>query len=112
MVERKSLRTDRIGIFVIAPYPSVRAGLRAMAEQSPDVVVLADAPDDDIDSPLIPDLLLIDVDPERASIPARLAERYPDAAQVLLLDSPAAWRRLDLPADRPAAALLKDAGAG
>jgi DNA-binding NarL/FixJ family response regulator len=59
----------------------------------------------------MPDLLLIDVDPERPSIVARLSERYPEAAQVLLLDSPAAWRRFNLPSDRPRAVLLKEASA-
>lgn len=105
---------EPIGVFVIASYPSVRAGLRAMTEQAGTATVLADAPDAGIDSPLTPDLLLIDVELDSASVIERLSLRYPDAAQVLLLDDAESYTRLRhaIPAERATAVLLKDAGAG
>jgi two-component system nitrate/nitrite response regulator NarL len=101
---------DATSVFVIAPYPSLRAGLRALIEQTPGLAVLADAPDDEIDSPVTPDVLVIDVDPDQSSLIDRLTTRYPDAALLLLLDSPAGYRQLP-PAERSTGVLLKDAGA-
>ncbi|MDQ3549122.1 MAG: response regulator transcription factor [Chloroflexota bacterium] len=102
---------DATGVFVIAPYPSLRAGLRALIERTPGLVVLADAPDDEIDSPDNPDALVIDLDPDQPGLVDRLATRYPEAALLLLIDSPAVYRQLAAPAERATAVLLKDAGA-
>jgi two-component system, NarL family, nitrate/nitrite response regulator NarL len=101
---------DATSVFVIAPYPSLRAGLRALIEQTPGLAVLADAPDDEIDSPLTPDVLVIDIDPDQPSLIDRLTTRYPDAALLVLLDSPAGYLQIP-PAERSTAVLLKDAGA-
>jgi len=103
-----------INVIVIAAYPAVRAGLRALVAGEPDIAVLAaraDATDDAADGPVPPDALLIDVEADRADLPVRLAGRYPDAAQVLLLDGPELYRPPEGEAARPWAALLKDAGA-
>ena len=101
---------DATSVFVIAPYPSLRAGLRALIEQTPGLAVLADAPDDEIDSPFAPDVLVIDVDPDQPSLIDRLTTRYPDAALLMLLDSPAAYRQIP-PAEPSTAVLMKDVGA-
>jgi DNA-binding NarL/FixJ family response regulator len=104
-----------INVVVVAAYPAVRAGLRALVAGEPDIAVLAalaDAPPDDAaDGALAPDVLLIDVEADRADLPARLATLYPDAAQVMLVDGPEAYRPPAGEAARPWAALLKDAGA-
>src|SRR5688500_10647395 len=77
---------DAVSVFVIATYPSLRAGLRALIEQTPGLIVLADAPDDEIDSPEVPAALVIDIDPDQPGLVDRLTTRYPDAALLLLLD--------------------------
>jgi DNA-binding NarL/FixJ family response regulator len=97
-------------VFVIAPYPSLRAGLRALIEQTPGLVVVADAPDDEIDSPAIPAALVIDIDPDQPRLLDRLTTRYPDAARLLLLESPTSYQQI-APPQRSTAVLLKDAGA-
>ena len=97
-------------VFIIAPYPSVRAGLRALVEQTPGIVVVADAPDDQFDSSDIPAAVVIDVDPDHIGLVGRLADRYPNAALLLLLDSSAGYRQLPA-AENSTAVLLKDAGA-
>lgn len=104
-----------IGVIVVAAYPAVRAGLRALVSEEPDIIVLATragADDEDTPDPLsLPDAVLIDVETDRSDLPGRLALRYPEAAQVLLLDGPEAYRAPEGDTARPWAALLKDAGA-
>jgi len=103
-----------IGVIVIAAYPTVRAGLQALLAGEPEITVLAaraGAEDDDTPETVSPDALLIDVEADRRDLPVRLAARYPDAAQVLLLDAPGAYQPPEEEQDHPWAALLKDAGA-
>jgi DNA-binding NarL/FixJ family response regulator len=104
-----------IGVIVVAAYPAVRAGLRALVAGEPDISVLAaraGAVDEDTpEAAIAPDALLVDVEAERPDLPLRLAARYPEAAQVLLLDGPSAYNPPEGDAARPWAALLKDAGA-
>lgn len=101
-----------LSIFIIAAYPSVRAGLRAILEQSPSVHVLAESASDRIDSPAEPDAIVIDVDPDQPGLPAHLRDRYPNAALLLLLDSPAVYGALTgAPFERAIAVLLKEANA-
>jgi DNA-binding NarL/FixJ family response regulator len=104
-----------INVVVVAAYPAVRAGLRALVAGEPDIAVLAALPDAVPEgasgAPAPPDVVLIDVETDRADLPVRLAARYPDAAQVLLLDGPEAYRPPAAEAAQPWAALLKDAGA-
>lgn len=103
-----------IGVVIVAAYPTVRAGLRALIEGEPEISVLASragaADEDAPDAPMQPDALLVDVEAERLDLPLRLAARYPDAAQVLLLDGPEAYQPPSGENARPWAALLKDAG--
>jgi DNA-binding NarL/FixJ family response regulator len=99
---------DAVSVFVIARYPSLRAGLRALIEQTPGLAVVADAPDDEIDSPDQPAAIVVDVDAHQSGLLDRLATGYPNAALLLLLDSPSEYRQLP-PADRATAVLLKDA---
>ena len=103
-----------IGVVVVAAYPAVRAGLRALVSGEPDITVLAvraGASDEDSpDASPAPDALLVDVEADRLDLPVRLAARYPEAAQVLLLDGPEAYQPPEGEAARPWAALLKDAG--
>jgi DNA-binding NarL/FixJ family response regulator len=102
-----------IGVIVIAAYPSVRAGLQAMIAGEPDVVILgarAGAGDEDVPDTPAPDALLIEVEPHWQDLPVRLAARYPDAAQVLLLDAPESYVPPEDDTGRPWAALLRDAG--
>ena len=105
-----------IGVVVVAAYPAVRAGLRALVAGEPDIAVLATcagaADEDAPDAPLSPDVLVVDVEADRPDVPARLATRYPEAAQVLLLDGPEAYQPPEGERARPWAALLKDAGEG
>ena len=103
-----------IGVVVVAAYPAVRAGLRALVAGEPDIAVLATrAGADDEDAPDVaaPDALLVDIEAERPDLPLRLAARYPDAAQVLLLDGAQSYQPPEDDTARPWAALLKDAGA-
>jgi DNA-binding NarL/FixJ family response regulator len=104
-----------IGVVVVAAYPAVRAGLRSLIAGEPDITVLAAragaADEDTPEAAIAPDALLVDVEAERPDLPRRLAGRYPEAAQVLLLDGPAAYHPPEGDAARPWAALLKDAGA-
>jgi DNA-binding NarL/FixJ family response regulator len=102
---------DAASVFVIARYPSLRAGLRALIEQTPGLIVLADGPDDEIDAPNSPDALVIDVDDGQPGLLDRIALRYPDAALLVLIDSPASYRNFVAPAERSMAILLKDSGA-
>jgi len=102
-----------IGVVVVAAYPAVRAGLRSLIGEEPDVTVLAArAGPDEEDAPetASPDALLVDVQADRRDLPVRLAARYPDAAQVLLLDGPELYQPPDGEIARPWAALLRDAG--
>ncbi|MDQ4045359.1 MAG: hypothetical protein M3173_07915, partial [Chloroflexota bacterium] len=76
MVERNPIsslhtRVDQqeLGIIVVAPYPSVRAGLSAMVERQPGVVVLAEWAADPLDTLTVPDVLVIDLDPGRLTLP-------------------------------------------
>lgn len=98
------------GVFVIAPYPSLRAGLRALIEQTPGLVVVGDAPDDHVDSPDNPAAIVVDLEPDQMGLVNRLMTRFPGAALVLLLDSSAGFRQLPT-FERSVAVLLKDAGA-
>jgi DNA-binding NarL/FixJ family response regulator len=102
-----------IGVVIVAAFPSVRAGLRALVAGEPDIDVLAvHAGADEEDAPgTAPDALLVDVETDRRDLPARLVARYPDAAPVLLLDGPDAYQPPDDDAARPWAALLRDATA-
>jgi DNA-binding NarL/FixJ family response regulator len=102
-----------IGVIVVAAYPSVRAGLQAMVRGELDITVLgarSGAGDEDTPDTESPEALLVDVEASRRDLPVRLATRYPDAAQVLLLDGPGAYVPPEDDAARPWAALLKDAG--
>src|SRR3712207_4048787 len=99
-------------VFVVAAYPSIRTGLRAMVERDEHIHVVAEAAVDAFPSPATPDAIVIDVDPDQPGIPGRLHDRYPDAALVLLLDSPAVYDRLTgAPFEQAVGVLLKDAGA-
>jgi len=103
------------GVVVVAAYPAVRAGLRTIVAAEADLSVLATRTgaeeEDGPDAPSSPDVLVVDVETDRPELPARLAARYPEAAQVLLLDGPEAYRPPEGAAARPWAALLKDASA-
>jgi DNA-binding NarL/FixJ family response regulator len=102
-----------IGVVIIAAYPSVRAGLQAMIADEPDIVVLgvrAGPDDEDAPDTAVPDALLIEVEPDRQNLPVRLAARYHDVAQVLLLDAPESYVPPEDDTARPWAALLRDAG--
>jgi DNA-binding NarL/FixJ family response regulator len=102
-----------IGVVIVAAYPTLRAGLRAILAEEPEISVLATradaAEEDGPDAPLAPDALVIDVETGRADLPARLALRYPEAAQVLLLEGPEAYLPPEGAEARPWAALLRDA---
>jgi DNA-binding NarL/FixJ family response regulator len=97
-------------VIVVAAYPSLRAGLRALVEQSAGFSVVADAPDDQLDTPHAPDALVVDFDPDHLGLVNRLAARFPDTALLLLIDSPAQFPLLRIP-DQATAILLKDASA-
>jgi DNA-binding NarL/FixJ family response regulator len=103
-----------IGVIVVAAYPAVRAGLRALVADEPDINVLGTrggAEDEDTpEAAIAPDALLIDVEADRPDLSVRLAARYPEAAQVLLLDGPESYHPPESDAGRPWAALFKDAG--
>lgn len=105
--------SDVIGVIIVAAYPSVRAGLRALLEAEPGVRVLAaraGLADEDAPKPDAPDALLIDVELGREELAEQLARRYPEAARVLLLDGPEAYAPPSDEGGHPYAALLRDAG--
>lgn len=111
MIDRPAMPTRQVlGVIVVARCPSVRAVLRTMIERQPDVAVIAEWTADPVDTGTIPDALVIALDPDRLTLPGRLAERFPQVAQVLLIDSPTFYRRLTGPLERATAVLLKDAG--
>jgi two-component system, NarL family, nitrate/nitrite response regulator NarL len=98
-----------IGVVVVAAYPAVRAGLRALIAGEPEIEVLglqADAGSTPVAPP--PAVLLVSVEPEQPHLSERLAAQYPEAAQVLLLDGPEVYAPPE-EAGRPWAALRKDA---
>jgi DNA-binding NarL/FixJ family response regulator len=101
-----------LAVVVVAPYPSVRAGLRAMVERSDTVQVIAESASGEIPAHIEPDAFIIDVDPEQPSLASRLIDRYPDASLLLLLDSAESYEQLPgAPFERAVGVLLKDAGA-
>jgi two-component system, NarL family, nitrate/nitrite response regulator NarL len=100
-----------VAVVVIAPYPSLRAGLRAMAEQTPGITVVAEAVDDDLEIAYTPDAFIIDVDPDHTAITTRIDDRYPGTAFLLLVDTPAVFRRVGGRPEGATAVLLKDADA-
>ncbi|RIK42737.1 MAG: DNA-binding response regulator [Chloroflexi bacterium] len=99
-------------VLIVAAYPSVRAGLRAMLVNEDDLRVLEATAGawDESETDEQPDVLLVDLDPGRGDQTERLAELYPDAALVVLHDRPEDYRHLEAEAGNPHAALLKDAG--
>jgi DNA-binding NarL/FixJ family response regulator len=101
----------QVTLLIIAPYPSVRAGLRAMIEDTSEIDVLGETAGAEVDLQGTPDALLVDLDLDRLDLPARLATRYPSAAQVILIDTPAHFRQIEGLPERAAAVLLKDATA-
>ena len=106
--ERVGATAQPIGVIIVAGYPAVRAGLRALLAGQPDIDIRATwAADDDWDAAATPDVLLIDVEPGGAVLPSLLSERFPDTAQMLLLDAPADYAVAS--GGQPVAALLKDA---
>lgn len=83
-------------VVVIATWPTMRAGLRALVEATPGFVVVAEgsgAADVDLHdaagvaADTAPDVLVIDVDPERTADVRRLLARWPDTATLLLIDN-------------------------
>ncbi len=97
-------------VAIASAYPSVRAGLRSMLAALEAVEVVADLIDGDFDPPDSPDLLVVDIDPEDADVPAWLAARHPDTAMVLLVDDGLAARRLASETGCGLAILPRDAG--
>jgi len=98
------------GVAIVAPYPSVRVGLRAMVEQIAGVAVIAEAADDDLDPARDPDAVIIDVDPEQLDIVERVSDSFPDTPLLLLLDSAALYHQLRSGNHTRVAALSKGAG--
>jgi DNA-binding NarL/FixJ family response regulator len=98
-----------ISLIIIAPYPSVRAGLRAMIEDTSEIDVLGESADGEVDLPGVPEALLVDLDLDRLDLPNQIAARYPHAAQILLIDNPALVRQIGGLPERATAILLKDA---
>jgi DNA-binding NarL/FixJ family response regulator len=105
--EQSAAAGAAIDVVIVAGYPAVRAGLRALLAGQPDLTVSAAWADDEWDDEAAPDVLLIDVEPGGAELPGQLAERFPDAAQTLLLETPADYAAAS--GGQPVAALLKDA---
>lgn len=93
-----------VRVVVVAPYASVRAGLRAMMERAEGIEAAGEAAQlgEHEPAPFAPDVLLIDLGPE-----APIPESIP---LVALLDSPDEARRL-VARPAPWAALPKDAEA-
>ena len=102
-----ALTSTPLNIVIVAGYPAVRAGLRALLAGQPDFEVSATWSDDDWDDAATPDLLLLDVESDGGELPAQLSERFPDAALLLLLDAPADYAGAS--GGQTLAALLKDA---
>jgi DNA-binding NarL/FixJ family response regulator len=99
---------EPLSVAIIAAYPAVRAGLRALLSGQPDIVVSAVWSDDAWDDAAQPSVVLLDCDPDDAELPERVSARFPDSALALLLDAPGDF--VAPPAGQPVAALLKDAG--
>ncbi len=112
-------------VVVMATWPTMRAGLRALVEATPGFVVVAEGSGDaDIDlqdaagvaADAAPDVLVIDVDPERTADVRRLLARWPDTATLLLIDNAQRLPQLmggssgSLP-QRATAVLLRDSSA-
>lgn len=99
------------GVAIVAPYPSVRAGLRAMLEQISGVTVVAESAGDELDPLHEPDAIIIDVDAEQPAIVEQLGELFPGVPHLLLLDDPEDFDRVSNHSRLRLAALLKSAEA-
>lgn len=102
-----------IRVVVVAAWPAVRAGLRAMLAGEPDIVVETALPGDGVppdDAADPPDAIVADIDGARPDLLAGVARQFPDAALVALLDGPEAYPLDRFDTARPHAALLRDAG--
>lgn len=106
-----------IAVLVVAAYPSMRAGLRALLTGEPDIDVIGEWAGGEWQADVIaggeqPDVVLWDVDPGSADELERHAGLFPDAAPVFLVERPDAYRGPEIDAGRALAVLLKDAEAG
>jgi DNA-binding NarL/FixJ family response regulator len=83
-----SIEIPRIRVLVIAGYPAVRAGLRALLAQELDFIPVSDAPELAADA-IQPDVIVADAGSSREEMLDDLAESYPGAAFVLVGGDPA-----------------------
>lgn len=114
---------DEVTVVIVATWPTMRMGLRMLIEATPGFTVVAEGsagfdllaslPDETADEQ--PQVLVIDVDPERIADARQLLAHWPDAATLLLVDGPE-----DLPEvlgphqplpERATAVLLRDSTA-
>lgn len=77
-----------IRVMVVAGYPAVRAGLRALLAQQPDILPLDDAPGS-AEEESVPDVIVADVGSAGEETLDDLADAYPRVAFVLVGGDPA-----------------------
>lgn len=97
-------------VAITSPYPSVRAGLRAMLTPLDSIEVVADVIGGDLDPSDAVDVLVVDIAQGELAEFERLAAAVADAAIVALVEDSDAGRRLLTSADRPIAILSREAG--
>ncbi len=105
---------DAIRVLVVAAYPAVRAGLRAMLDGTDGIAVvgeIAPAALPAAEGPLAADVLLIDLDEDAESLIAAAGDLLAQSAAVLLAADPEDFRGMAAEARAPRAYLLRDAGA-
>lgn len=105
---------EAIQVLIVAAYPAVRAGLRAMLEAAEDIAVVgAAAPgalSEVVAAPAI-DVLVVDLAEDAESLIAATAGLLARAPAVLLAADPEDVRALAAGASAPRAYLLRDVGA-
>lgn len=97
-------------VAIASPYPSVRAGLRAMLTPLDAVEVVADVIGGDLDPSDAVDVLVVDIAQGELADFDRLAAVHADAALVALVDDADAGRRVLTSVGRPIAILSREAG--
>lgn len=106
-----------ITVLVAAAYPSVRAGLRLLIAEDPEIEVIGEwageewTPENGGEH-AAPDVILIDSDAGRIHLGDELVEMFPDAARVLLVEEADVYHELGPETSMPDAVLLKESEAG
>ncbi|HEX5939336.1 MAG TPA: response regulator transcription factor [Dehalococcoidia bacterium] len=104
---------EPIRVLVVASYPAVRAGLRAMLDGAEGIVVVGDSPRLSLRASEVdrPDVVLVELDSDSDSILESLEDAAAEHPLVMLAGDPDAYQELTIGEGRPVAYLLRSADA-